>query len=458
VPIVYNVRSLGVRRWTTAVTALGLALVVFVFTTVLMLATGVRETLKATGLPDNVKIIRKGSQNEVQSGVLPEHLRLLSAAPEAQVGKDGKPLASPELMVIIFAQRQGAASEEEGANLNVRGVGPTALELHPPHALEGRMPTPGTSEIVIGKKLAGRFKGMQLGAQVHFARRDWTVVGVMDQGGSAFDSEVWGDIEQFEDAFARRPSFSSITMRLKDRASFFTLKARVEGDPMLSTLEVEPEIDYWAAQSEATAMFVRIVGIFVVFIFSFGAVLGAMITMYAQVAARTREIGTLRAMGFRRRAVLVSFVAESVILSTLSGVVGCAVAGVLLGQFGKFTTMNFQTFSEMTFKYRMTPGVAISAMVFATIMGFAGGLLPAMRAARMPIVRATRGELQGALGDEEREVVVGGGEARVVGGFVAAHAAGEQLGVEGDVGLHGRERLGAQARPVEAVGDLRASP
>jgi ABC-type lipoprotein release transport system permease subunit len=389
VPAIYNVRSLGVRRWTTAVTALGLALVVFVFTTVLMLATGVRETLKATGLPDNVKIIRKGSQNEVQSGVLPEHLRLLSAAPEAQVGKDGKPLASPELMVIIFAQRQGAASEEEGANLNVRGVGPTALELHPPHALEGRMPTPGTSEIVIGKKLAGRFKGMQLGAQVHFARRDWTVVGVMDQGGSAFDSEVWGDIEQFEDAFARRPSFSSITMRLKDRASFFTLKARVEGDPMLSTLEVEPEIDYWAAQSEATAMFVRIVGIFVVFIFSFGAVLGAMITMYAQVAARTREIGTLRALGFRRRAVLVSFVAESVLLAIGAGVVGCA--GASLMQLASFTTMNFQTFSEMSFKFHMSVPVVISSMVFAVIMGFAGGLLPAMRAARMPIVRATRG-------------------------------------------------------------------
>ena len=389
VPIVYNVRSLGVRRWTTAVTALGLALVVFVFTTVLMLATGVRETLKATGLPDNVKVLRKGSQNEVQSGVLPEHLRLLSAAPEAALGKDGKPLAAPELMVLIFAQRENGKTEEEGANVNVRGVAPMAFELHPPHALEGRMFTPGTSEIIIGKKLAGRFKGMQLGGQVHFARRDWTVVGVMDEGGSAFDSEVWGDIEQFEDAFARRPSFSSITMRLKDRASVALLKSRVENDPMLNTLEVQPEIDYWAAQSEATAMFVRIVGIFVVFIFSFGAVLGAMITMYAQVAARTREIGTLRALGFRRRAVLVSFVAESVMLAIGAGIVGCA--GASLMQLASFTTMNFQTFSEMSFKFHMSPPVVVASMIFAIIMGFAGGLLPAMRAARMPIVQATRG-------------------------------------------------------------------
>ncbi|MGZ3406092.1 MAG: ABC transporter permease [Polyangia bacterium] len=389
VPVIYNVRSLGVRHWTTAVTALGLALVVFVFTTVLMLAGGVHETLKATGSAQNAKIIRKGSQNEVQSGVLPEHLRLLSSAPETQMGADGKPMASPELVVIIFAQRENAASEMEGANLDVRGVGPLGLELHPPRALQGRLFKPGTSEIVIGEKLVGRFKGMRLGGQVRFARRDWTVVGVMDQGGSAYDSEVWGDVDQFLDAFARRPAFSSITVRLKDPSAVATLKSRVEADPMLSTLDVQPEIDYWAAQSEATAKFVNIVGIFVAIIFSFGAVLGAMITMYAQVAARTREIGTLRALGFRRRAVLVSFVAESVLLAALSGAIGCGAASLM--QLASFTTMNFQTFSEMSFKFHMSPGVVVASFVFALVMGFAGGLLPAMRAARMPIVRATRG-------------------------------------------------------------------
>lgn len=389
VPIIYNVRSLGVRRWTTAVTAIGMALVVFVFTTVLMLANGVRETLKATGSTENAKIIRKGSQNEVQSGVLPEHLRLLASSPEVAMGKDGKPMASPELLVIIFAQRQDAKTEEEGTNLNVRGVGATGLELHPARSLQGRMFNPGTSEIVLGSKLAGRFKGMTLGGQVRFARRDWTVVGIMDQGGSAYDSEVWGDVDQFMDAFARRPSFSSITLRMKNKSDVATLKARVENDPMLSTLEVQPEIDYWAAQSEATAKFVNIVGLFVAFIFSFGAVLGAMITMYAQVAARTREIGTLRAIGFRRRSVLVSFVAESVILAALAGAIGCGAASLM--QLASFTTMNFQTFSEMSFKFHMSPGVVVASLAFAVIMGFAGGLLPAMRAARMPIVRATRG-------------------------------------------------------------------
>jgi putative ABC transport system permease protein len=389
VPTVYNFRSLGVRRWTTAATALGLALVVFVFTTVLMLASGVRETLKATGSSENAKIIRKGSQTEVQSGLLPEHFRLLSSAPETAMGKDGKPLASAELVVIIFAVRENGASDEDGTNLNVRGVGPTALELHPPRKLEGRMFQPGTSEIVVGKGLNGRFKGMRLGGQVRFARRDWTVVGIMDQGGSAYDSEVWGDVDQFMDAFARRPAFSSITMKLKDKGSFESLRLRVEGDPMLSTLEVKPEIDYWAAQSEQFAMFVQFLGLFVAVIFSFGAVLGAMITMYAQVAARTREIGTLRALGFRRRAVLVSFVAESVILAAIAGAIGCA--GASLMQLASFTTMNFQTFSEMSFRFHMSNSVVFSSLFFAIVMGFAGGLLPAMRAARMPIVRATRG-------------------------------------------------------------------
>jgi putative ABC transport system permease protein len=191
------------------------------------------------------------------------------------------------------------------------------------------------------------------------------------------------------DAFARRPAFSSVTLRLKDKGSVAALKARVENDPMLSTLDVQSEVDYWAAQSEATATFVNVVGLFVAFIFSFGAVLGAMITMYAQVAARTREIGTLRAIGFRRRAVLVAFVIESVIMAFLAGVVG--VAGASLMQMASFTTMNFQTFSEMSFKFHMSGGVVTAAMIFATVMGFAGGFLPALRAARMPIVRATRG-------------------------------------------------------------------
>jgi ABC-type lipoprotein release transport system permease subunit len=389
VPVVYNVRSLTVRKVTTAVTALGLALVVFVFSTVLMLATGVRQTLAATGDPLNAKVIRKGSQNEIQSGLLPEHLRLLSSDPGVAMARDGKPLASPEVLVLIYALRTGATDETQGTNISVRGIGPQGLELHAPKKLEGRMWTTGTSEIVIGKGLAGRFQGMTLGGTVHFARRDWTVVGIMDQGGSAFDSEVWGDVDQFLDAFQRRPAFSSVTLRMRDKAALAALATRIEGDPQLNTLEVKDELRYWASQSEQFAGFVTYLGLFVAVIFALGAILGAMITMYAQVAARIREIGTLRAMGFRRRAVLVAFVVESMLLALASGGIGVAASSLWL--LASFSTMNFQSFSEVTFHFTLTPGIVTASLVFATILGYAGGLLPAMRAARLPIPQATRG-------------------------------------------------------------------
>jgi ABC-type lipoprotein release transport system permease subunit len=389
VPVVYNVRSLGVRKWTTGVTAGGLALVVAVFATVLMLATGVRETLKSTGSDENVKVLRKGSQNEVQSGLLPENVQLLKSQPEVAHGGDNQPLASRELVVLIFAQKANAANEEEGTNVTVRGVDAKALELHQPAHLEGRMFQPGTSEIVVGRGVAGRFAGAQLGQKMRFARRDWEVVGVMDQRGSAYDSEIWCDVEQAQDAFQRRPAFSSVTLKLTSPSAFATLKSHVENDPMMKSLDVRREPEYWEAQSEAFGMFVKFLGIFVAVIFAIGAILGAMITMYAQVAARTREIGTLRALGFRRRAVLVSFVVESVLLAIGSGGVGIAVASLV--QLIHFSSMNFQTFSEVRFGFHMTPLIALASMLFAAVMGYAGGLLPAVRASRMPIVQATRG-------------------------------------------------------------------
>jgi putative ABC transport system permease protein len=387
VPLVYNVRSLSVRKVTTLATALGLALVVFVFATVLMLSSGIHATLAATGSRDNAKIIRKGAQTEIQSGVLPEHLRLLSSAPEVAVGKDGQPLADGEVMVLIYAIKNGTV--DEGTNVTVRGIGPHALELRPTVKIEGRLFKPGTSEIVIGRSLVGRFAGMQVGQTTHFARRDWTVVGLVDSAGSGYDSEVWGDVDQFLDAFQRRPAYSSVTVRLRDAGSLATLEARMASDPNLNTLEIQREDKYWEGQSSNSAAFVTALGLFVAVIFAFGAILGAMITMYAQVAARTREIGTLRALGFRRRSVLVSFVVESVLLGLASGCVGVAAASLMT--LASFSTMNFQSFSEVTFRFHLTPGIIVASLAFAAIMGYAGGLLPAVRASRMPIVRATRG-------------------------------------------------------------------
>jgi ABC-type antimicrobial peptide transport system permease subunit len=389
VPVVYNVRSLTVRKVTTAVTAGGLALVTCVFAIVLMLNSGIKRTMVATGDPQNAKIIRKGSVTEIQSGVQPDHLRILSGAPEVAMGRDGQPLAASELVVLIFALQEGATDETQGTNLNVRGVGPRGLELHSPGNLDGRTFKAGTSEIVIGKALVGRFQGATLGGTMKFARRDWTVVGVANHGGTAYDSEIWGDVDQMMDAFARRPAFSSITLRMKDSAALAALTTRMASDPQLNTLEIKTEPDYWEAQSKQFSLFITVLGIFVAVVCAFGAIIGAMITMYAQVAARTREIGTLRAIGFHRRAVLVSFVLESMLLSLVSGGIGVAVASVF-SRF-KLTTMNWQTFSEMTFRFDLTPGIAIASFVFAALMGYAGGLLPAVRAARMPIVQATRG-------------------------------------------------------------------
>ena len=390
VPLVYNVRSLGARRWTTLFTALGLVLVVFVFTTVLMLAEGVQRTLASTGSPENAKVIRKGSQNEIQSGLLPENFRYVSSLPEVAVGKDGQPLAAPEVAVLIFALKETAKDETDGANVTVRGVGDHALAIHDGVRIEGRSFQPGTSEILVGKGLIGHFRGMRLGGQVRFARRDWTVVGVIDSGGSAYDSEIWCDVEQALDAFQRRPSVSSVTVKLRGGAAGFQAMAdRCASDPQLSTVDCKREIDYWAAQSESFATFVRILGLIVSIIFAFGAVLGAMITMYAQVAARTREIGVLRSLGFRRRSVLTSFVVESLILALLSGAIGVACASVL--QAFSFSTMNFQSFSEVSFRFVLTPRVIVLGLGFAALMGYAGGLLPAVRAARMPITQATRG-------------------------------------------------------------------
>jgi putative ABC transport system permease protein len=389
VPVVYNFRSLGVRKVSTSLTALGLALVVFVFATMLMLAAGIRKTLVSTGGEGNAKILRKGAQSEVQSGIQPDQVRVLSASPEVAIGADGQPLVSPELVALIFATHENPKSDQDGSNVTIRGVGPKAFLAHEKVKLDGRQFAPGTSEIVIGKALVGQFAGMRAGGSVHFARRDWTVVGVMDSGGSGFDSEIWGDVDQMEDALQRRGAYSSLTVRLRDRADLQPLQARVAADVQTNSLETSREVDYYEKQSEGLSLFITILGVFVAVIFSLGAALGTMITMYSQVAARTREIGVLRALGFRRRSVLISFLVESLLLALLAGAVG--VAGASLWRFVSFSTMNFQSFSEVTFQFVLTPKIIVQSLVFAMVMGYAGGLLPAVRAARLPIIDATRG-------------------------------------------------------------------
>jgi putative ABC transport system permease protein len=388
VPVVYNVRSLARRRLTTLMTVAGMALVVFVFSSVLMLLQGIKRTLVTAGRDDNVMVLRKGATAEITSAVEREQAKLLSSLDEvAPDPKDGKPLVDPQVSVLIFAQRPGGEATD-GTNVLVRGLTEKTLPLHEGvRVVEGRWFSPGTSEIVIGRSLIGRFVGASLGSEMNFARRGWKVVGIVDGAGSSYDSEVWCDIEQAMSAF-QRVTYSQVTMRLKSASLLSSVIAKLAGDQRLQ-LDVKPEQKYFEDQSTGLRTFLGFMGIFVAVVFSIGATLGAMISMYGQVAARLREVGTLRALGFRRSSVLVSFVVESVLLGLASGVLGVAASALM--RFASFTTMNFSTFSEVTFRFALTPSVVGWSMGFAALMGYVGGVLPAVRAARMPIVQATRG-------------------------------------------------------------------
>jgi len=386
IPLVYNLRSLGRRRLMTLTTALVLAVVVFVLTAVLMLALGIEHTLASTGNPRNVKLIDENALSEWTSWVDSEQLPALGTLPGLARDPAGNPLLSPEMVVLIWAPRQGAVDADDGANLSVRGVQPVAFEVHPTRGLRGARFQPGTNQIVIGKALVGRFAGAELGGSMSFADRDWRVVGVLDHGGTAHDSEIWGDVEVMAPTFRR--GYSTVTLTLDERADVVAVSAALGQNPDLSRLLAKREVEYWRALSENYVGFVRLLGSVVTVIFSFGAILGALNTMYAQVAARTREIGTLRAIGFKPRAVLTSLLAESVLLALAAGSVGVLAASLLGRMTFQLTTV--QTLSEITYGFHLSPVLALGCLGFAGLMGYAGGLLPAWRASRLPIVEAVR--------------------------------------------------------------------
>src|SRR5437773_976763 len=272
--------------------------------------------------------------------------------------------------------------------LTVGGVSPRALELRSGvHIVQGRPFQFGTHEVVVGKGIASLFKGVALGAELAFGGDRWTVVGIADAGGTAFDSEIWGDADQFMQAFGR-PVYSSLTFRLAQPGGFDQLKARLQADPRMQYVDLKHERDYYQEQSKTLATFIRTLGIVVTTIFSFGAMVGAMITMYAAVANRTVEVGTLRALGFRRRSVLGAFLVESVMLALVGGALGVALAALL--SFERISVVNFQSFSEIGFGFALSPGVIARALIFAVVMGVVGGFLPAVRAARLNIVNALR--------------------------------------------------------------------
>ena len=384
VPFSYSFRSLWTRRLTTVLTASGMALVVFVFASILMLAEGLRKTLVETGSSDNVVVIRRSSGSEVQSGVDRSQASIVETEPNIAIGEDGQPLLAKEIVVLISLPKRGTDKE---SNVIIRGIGAGSLALRPQvKLLEGRMPKIGSSEIVTGRSVAVRFQGGGIGETLRFGMRDWRVVGIFDAGNTGYSSEIWGDADQLMQTF-RRPFYSSVLFRIRDPSQFNELRKRIESDPRL-TLDAKRETRYYAEQSEMMAKFLRILGMSLTIIFSLGAIIGAMITMYSAVATRTNEIGTLRALGFQRTSILTAFLLESLLLGWIGGCVGLMFASFL--QIITISTMNFQTFSELAFSFTLTFEIAYRALGFALVMGFVGGVLPAIRASRMNIVESLR--------------------------------------------------------------------
>jgi ABC-type antimicrobial peptide transport system permease subunit len=360
-----------------------MALVVFVFAAVLMLEAGLRAALVATGQYDNVVVSRRASGTEIQSIVEREQAAIVTSQPEIAMA-EGMPLASREVVVLIALPKRGSGVP---TNVGIRGVEPAGLELRRQVKIAaGRMFRAGAAEVVVGRSIAERFDDARIGATLRFGGRSWAVVGMFDGGGSGFDSEIWADSDQLMQSF-RRHAFSSVVARLADPGSLDALRSRLEGDPRL-TLDVKREREFYEEQSRTLANFIRYLGITLSVIFSIGAMVGAMITMYTSVANRTGEIGTLRALGFRRRNILAAFLFEAVLLALLGCAAGLALASVM--QLVHVSTLNWDSFSEISFRFVLTPGIVVQSVLFALAMGVIGGLLPAMRAARLKIVDALR--------------------------------------------------------------------
>jgi ABC-type lipoprotein release transport system permease subunit len=383
IPFVYNLRSVAQRPVSTAMTALGVTLVVAVFVAMLALANGFRAALVKTGSPQNVIVLRRGANSEMSSGISRESARLIAADPRIATGADGRPLVSPEVFVVINIPR---AVGEGVNNVVARGVTDEAPAVRNVHLVAGRWFHSGQSEIVIGQKIVPRFKHTAIGDTLRFANRDWVVVGHFAAGGSALESEVWGENEQFMPVF-RGDVFQSVIFRLADPAAFDDVKRALEGDRRLE-VDVERESAFYAGQSTVLTGILTFLAVMITSIMAVGAVFGAVNTMYAAVSARTPEIAVLLTLGFPPHSVLASFLAESAAIGLAGGVAGGLLALPINGIVT--STTNWNSFSEVAFAFRVTPGLLGAGVVFAVVMGLVGGFFPAWRAARLQVVQALR--------------------------------------------------------------------
>lgn len=386
VPFKYTTRSLKTRKLTTIITMSGIAMVVFVFAAVLMMAYGVEKTLVATGSKDNVMVLRKSSQGEISSIVDGETQNIVRTLPYIAKNETGAQIISAEPVVIINLEiKDGGMS-----NVTVRGVSSLVTKLRPQiKIIEGRMHNPSLRELIVGKSINKKFKGAQIGSVVRFAGDNWKVVGLFEANGSGFESEMWGDANQLLNAFNRSNAVSTMTVKLDNILNYDKFKRAFETDRRLQQFEVMTEQRFFEMQSEFLAIFIRILGTFITIIFSFGATIGATITMYAAVANRTIEIGTMRSLGFSRRSILTVFVTESLLIALIGAGIGLLLASFL--QFFSISTLNWNSFADLTFSFSLNPSIIFSCLIFAVAMGLIGGFLPAVRAARLNIVSALRG-------------------------------------------------------------------
>jgi ABC-type lipoprotein release transport system permease subunit len=385
IPLSYNLRNLWTRRLTMSLTIGGIALVVFVFAAVLMLAEGVKQTLVSTGSDDNVIIVRKSAQSELVSAIGRESVSNISTFPEVAAGTDGKPMATADVVSIVNLSKKGTKGM---ANVPVRGVSSGSIAMRPQvKMVEGRMFQQGSSEVIVSTTVASQFEGAGVGQTLQIGTGHWMIVGIFDAGKSGFSSEVWADAEQLMLAF-NRPVYSSLTVKLKSINDFEGFKNRLQADQRLNDLEPKREKTFYEEQSQGMAIFIRVLGLIITIIFSAGAMIGAMITMYAAVANRTVEIGTLRALGFQRRSILAAFLIEALFLSLIGGSIGLVIAAFL--EFVSFSTTNFSSFTELAFGFHLTPEIVVSTLLFSLFMGLIGGFLPAVRASRLNIISALR--------------------------------------------------------------------
>jgi len=382
----YNLKHLLARKTSSILTLGGIALVVFVAASTLMLSAGLRKTLSQTGSPHRVIVVRDGSQNEMQSSVARQNAAIILSDPAVARLPDGSPSGTADLLVVVTLPKKPDGNK---VNVNFRGVSPGAYSVRAMIKLvEGRLPQRGTNEVIVGRNVSSRFFDAGPGSTLKMLGTQWPIVGIFDGGNTAFSTELWTDVDILMPA-AKRSAFSSVVFDLQPGTDFAELESRLENDPRLG-VDIRREDEFYAAQSKQLSSFISFVGIVVSIVFSLGAIVGAMITMYSAVAHRTREIGVLRALGFSAATVFMAFLKECLLISLSGGLVGLLIAFMLT--FVAISTTNFDSFAEVTFNFALTPQIAAGVLLFAAVMGVLGGALPALHAARLRITDILRSE------------------------------------------------------------------